>query len=148
MTLAARGERCRHLVLIEVRLDELVDVAIGTGVDACRQIADTEGIDAETEASLGLDLVALGDGDLAHVVPEPSDPAGRPVTSGARGPRPHADPLLDGAVRPMADHDGPFEPQPGSDVSEFAIAVRGLVEVHEIHVDRRPRDLLVELRVQ
>ena len=40
------------------------------------------------------------------------------------------------------------EPHAGLDEPELAVAVRGLVEVHEVHVDLRPRQLAVELRVQ
>ena len=39
-------------------------------------------------------------------------------------------------------------PEPGRDVPELAVAVRGLVEVHEVEVDGVPRQLDVRLRVQ
>jgi hypothetical protein len=38
--------------------------------------------------------------------------------------------------------------EPGLDVPELPVAVRGLVEVHEVHVDRRPRQRGVGLGVQ
>ena len=41
-------------------------------------------VDAEAEPALSLDLVALGDRDLAHVVAEARDPAGLPVAPRAR----------------------------------------------------------------
>jgi hypothetical protein len=43
----------------------------------------------------------------------------------------------------LADH-----AEPGLDVTELPVAVGGLVQVHEVHVDRRPRQRLVGLRVQ
>jgi hypothetical protein len=39
-------------------------------------------------------------------------------------------------------------PQPGLDEREFPVSVRGLVEVHEVHVDLRPREIAVVLRVK
>jgi hypothetical protein len=38
--------------------------------------------------------------------------------------------------------------QPGLDETELTVAVRGLVEVHEVHVDGRPRQRPVVLGVQ
>ena len=48
----------------------------------------------------------------------------------------------------MADHDGPLQPHPRGDEPELPVAVGGLIEVHEIHVDRGPGDLAIELRVE
>jgi hypothetical protein len=39
-------------------------------------------------------------------------------------------------------------PETGLDVAELAVAVRGLVEVHEVHVDLRPGQLDIGLGVQ
>ncbi len=48
----------------------------------------------------------------------------------------------------MANDHFAMHPQPRADEPELAAAVGRLVEVHEVHVDRRPRDLAIELRVQ
>ena len=48
----------------------------------------------------------------------------------------------------MADHDLALEPQARDDEPELAVAVGRLVQVHEVHVDLRPGQLAVELRVQ
>ena len=37
---------------------------------------------------------------------------------------------------------------PCAEIAELPIAVCRLVQIHEVHVDRRPRDVTVELRVQ
>ena len=52
------------------------------------------------------------------------------------------------AVLPVAGHSLSAQPQPGLDVGELSIAVRGLIEVHEVHVDLAPREIAVELSVQ
>ena len=48
----------------------------------------------------------------------------------------------------MADDHFAGLPQPRADVAELAIAVRRLVQVHEVHVDRVPGQIAIELRVQ
>ena len=48
----------------------------------------------------------------------------------------------------VAGHGLAGDPEPGLDVTELAVTVRGLVQVHEVHVDVRPRQGHVGLRVQ
>ena len=52
------------------------------------------------------------------------------------------------ASRQWPDHHLALQPQPGGDEPELPVAVGGLVQVHEVHVDVGPGDLAVELRVQ
>ena len=64
--------------------------------------------------------------------------------------RPHPDgqPLVRLGVLPMADDHLAGFAQPRADIAELAVAVGGLVEVHEIHVDRGPGQVAVELRME
>ena len=55
---------------------------------------------------------------------------------------------IDRRVLPVADDHLAAQPQPAADEPELAVAVGRLVQVHEVHVDRRPGDVAVELRVQ
>ncbi len=48
----------------------------------------------------------------------------------------------------MADDNLAIEPEPGVKEARLAIAVRGLVEVHEIHVNRGPGEIAIELGVE
>ena len=68
--------------------------------------------------------------------------------STGRGPHPRRQPVLDLGVLPMADDDLARLAHPRADEAELAVAVGRLVEVHEVHVDRRPGQVAVELRVQ
>ena len=73
--------------------------ASGTARTASARSLDAVAVDRDAELDLGLDLVALGDRDLAHVVPEAGDPqvlrlvpaSTRPAPSSRSGRRP-ADP--------------------------------------------------------
>src|SRR2546429_485885 len=42
----------------------------------------------------------------------------------------------------------PSQPHPRLEEAELAVAVRRLMEVHEVHVDLRPGQIALELRVQ
>ncbi len=97
---------------------------------------------------LGLDLVALGDGHLAHVVAESGDLRASRIVPGTCGSCPDAQLLLHSLLLPVADDDLAITPQTRADEPELAIAVGALVEVHEVHVDVGPRDVPIELRVQ
>src|ERR1700761_5505136 len=48
----------------------------------------------------------------------------------------------------MPYYDLAVKPELGSHVSELAIAVCGLVQIHEVHIDRVPRQVPIELRVE
>ena len=67
------AERRRDVVVLGVGLDEAVDIGLRHALDHPDEIVDAEAVDREAEPGLRLDLVAFGDGDLAHVVAEPGD---------------------------------------------------------------------------
>ena len=46
----------------------------------------------------------------------------------------------------MADNDLPWQSQTGMDEPMLAVAMGGLVQVHEVHVDLGPWQVLIELR--
>ena len=43
-------------------------------------------------------------------------------------------------ILPVTDDHFAVQAHAAADETKFAVAMRGLVEVHEIHVDLRPRD--------
>ena len=143
------GHETRHdVVQVEVLSDQVVDLRVGGGLDERRQVHHAPRVDLRTEDGLGLGLVALGHGDEAHVVAEAGDvhaPRGEPAGTGTT---PVADPGGHGGVRCVADDGRAGDAEPGLDVAELAVAVRGLIEVHEVEVDRAPRQLGVGLCVQ
>ena len=55
---------------------------------------------------------------------------------------------MDVLVLPMPHHDLAVQAEAAADEPELPVAVRGLVQVHEVHVDRSPRQVPVELRVE
>ena len=137
-----------ELVRVLVLRNEPVDARVVDAADRRLELADAVPVDGDAEANLRLDLVAVRARDLAHVVAEAGDPQRLCLVPAAGRPRPGADPLEDARVRPVPGDGLPAEPHPRREVAELAIAVRRLVQVHEVHVDLRPRELAVELRVQ
>ena len=147
--LAARAQLRDDLVGLVVLGAEAVDLRIGD-LAATVSASSLTGyvLHGGAQARLDLHLVALGDGDLAHVVAEAADLQGaRLVGAGSRA-RPGADARLDRRVLPVAGDDLAGMAQPRHDVGELAVAVRRLVEVHEGHVDVGVGQVAPVLRVQ
>jgi hypothetical protein len=143
------GAQLRHdIVGVGVLGDQRVDVGVGGRLDRGDQVVDGVGVDRGAEAQLGLHLVALGDGHIAHVVAEAGQPGGPHRRGGGRGARPHTHPRGHPRVGHVPGHGLAGHAQPGGDVAELPVAVRGLVEVHEVHVDAGPGQRHVGLGVQ
>ena len=117
-------------------------------VDELDQIADAVAVDGVTEFHLRGNLVAFGHGHFAHVVAEAAELRGLPVGPRRRRARPRAELFLRGLFLPEPDDHLAVQPHPAPDEAVLAVAVRGLVHVHEIHVNARPRNVAIVLRVQ
>ena len=133
------------VVLGLVVLDDLLDLVVLDGVVRSDELVDGPSVDGGAEHALGLGLVALGDGDVTHVVAPAHDlhvVGGIPAGAGAG---PGADLLDDLRIGVVADDNLALDAEAGDDVTELTVAVGGLVQVHEVHVDGLPRDFLVVL---
>ena len=148
VALTALAQLGDDVVGVLVLGDEGVDVRVGGGVDRGDQIVDAPRVDGDPEAQLGLDLVALGHRDLAHVVAEAGELERAELGQAGRRARPRGDAGGDRRVGHVAGDRLARRADPAQDVGELTVAVGGLVEVHEVHVDLRPRELDVGLGVQ
>ena len=135
-----------ELVGVVVLVGERLDLGRGDGVDVRHDLVDRPRVDGPAELDLGLDLVAVGHGHVAHGVGEAgaTDVAG--LLQAHRGGLPAAELGEGDRVLPEAEDDLVVPAHAGEDVPELALAVGGLVLVHEVHVDGVVRDLLVVLR--
>ena len=136
----------RKVILLAVDVHECVDLGLRDGVHLLDEIADGPGVDLPAELTLHLDLIALGDGDFAHVVAEAHDlqAAGEGDADGDLHPAGQT--LLHVAVLPVTGNDLARSAQAGADEAVLAVAVGSLIQVHEVHVDLFVRDLTVILR--
>ena len=117
---------------------------LGTG----NQIPDAIAVHSPAEPDLRLHLVSLGDGHIAHVVAKAGhlELAGFHIAD--RGTHPGANLRQHALILPEAHHNLARDAHAGANETVLAIAMGGLVQVHEIHVDFIPRNIAVVLRVQ
>jgi hypothetical protein len=142
----AQFGRDRVAVLVFVR--QRLDLGVGDRVHLGHEIADSIAVGRKPELHFGRHLVALGDRDLTHVVAEPAELGALPIVPGSRRAHPGADAVLDLWVGPMADDHLARKTHAGVNETRFPVAVRGLVEVHEVHVDRVPGQVATELGME
>ena len=148
MSLAAQQEFRGNGVGVEVFADQFVDGRLGNVIDHGDEVVDGVGVDRCAEVQFGVDLVAFGDRDTAHVVTEAGElevPHGIP-----RGgdPSPGRNSVSGVLVVDVARDRGARNSDSRLDVAEFPVAVCGLVQVHEVHVETGPGECFVGLRVK
>ena len=148
MARAAGAQIRAHRVGGFVLRDEGIDFSSADLIHHGDQIAEAESVDREAEFGLCRHLVALGDGDEAHIVTEARDLDMLRFLPGGGCPRPASDRPYHCQVAPMPDDNFPPQAQATHHEAEFAVAVRGLVEIHEIHVDLGPGDIAIVLGVE
>ena len=146
--IAAAAKRRGHGVLLLVLSAEPVDFAVVGGVHVLDHVADPVTVNRVAKANLSGDFIAFGHGDLAHVIADAGDAGGEGVVSRGGGAGPDTHRLQNVVVLPVADDHLAGEAQPCADEPEFTAAVGRLVRVHEIHVDGRPGNFAIELRMQ
>ena len=142
---AAFAQISGHLVGVGVFLDQLVNGFGGNCVHGFDQVADAVAVDGVTELELGGHLVAFGHGHFAHVVAEPGELRALPVMPGRRRAAPDAEFFLNGLFLPETDDHFAVHPHPAPNEAVLAVAVGGLVEVHEIHVNGGPRNVAIDI---
>ena len=148
VALAAGSQIRIEVVAVGILGAERVNLGIAAVPDDLREITDAVGIDRDPEDAFGLDLVALGHGYLAHIVAEAHDLERAHLLPGEGHGGPGGQAAAHPGVFPVADDHPAGDAHPGEHMAELAPAVGGLVQVHEVHIDRLPGDVAVELGVQ
>ena len=109
-------------------------------------MADGPVIDLPAELYLRLHLVALGDGDVAHVVAEADYAQAAGEVPAERAAHPAAELAQYVLILPVAGYDLARQAHTRPDEPVLTVAVGGLVEVHEVHVYLFVGDAAVVLR--
>src|SRR5208337_5583906 len=115
------------------------------GVHRSGEIADSVTVRREAEFHLSRDFIAFGDRHLSHVVSEATELRALPIVPGPRGAHPCANSLMNFRVGPMADDNLAGKTHARVDETRLSVAAGPLVKIHEIHVDRVPREFAIEL---
>lgn len=129
-----------------VFVHERVNIRIRNGVHLVHKLAHGPGIDLPAELDLCFDLIALCDGHLTHIVAEAHDLHVLRYRRTDRRLHPASQPRLHRLVPPVSRDHLARRTQPRADKAVLAVAVRRLIEIHEIHVDLFVRDLTIVLR--
>ena len=112
------------------------------------QLTDRTVIYVIAHANLGLHLVAIGNGYVIHLVAEAENQHILCIGPGSADAHPDGNFMLRLGILPIAHDHFAADTHTGADVSELAVAMSRLVEVHKVHVHRVPRNFAVELRMQ
>ena len=112
------------------------------------QLTDRTVIYVIAHANLSLHLVAIGNGHVIHLVAEAENQHILCIGPGSADAHPDGDFMLRGGILPITHDNFAADTHTGADVSELAVAMSRLVEVHKVHVHRVPRNFAVELRMQ
>src|SRR6476660_5343468 len=118
MPIATGPELGGDLVRVRVLLQQIVDLGVGDGVHSLDQVVDAVCVHGHAEPQLGLDLVTLGYGDVAHVVSEPGELEAADGGDAACCPLPAGNPRLRGRIGHVSGDRGPGHAEPGLDVAE------------------------------
>ncbi len=134
-----------HVIAGGVDGHQCVDLRFGDGVHLLHQVAHGPCVHLPAQLGLDLHLVALGDGHFPHIVPKAHDFQALGHGHARGGLHPVAQAGLHLLVLPVPGDDLPGHPQPGGDEAMLPVAMGGLVQVHEVHVDFLVGNLLVVL---
>ena len=146
---AAPPQRGSERVLRLVLLDQAVDLGVAHLGDARDQIADAVAVHRPAELICASTRSPPVTATSRMFMPPKRTIFSWRDSATAQATRDQRVELGDDlAVLPVADHDLAVEPQARHDEPELPVAVGRLVQVHEVHVDLRPGQLAVELRVQ
>ncbi len=138
----------RNRVLLAIHPHQLLRLGIRKLVHPRHQVPNAIPVHAVAQHRLRRHLVAVRHRYLAHVVAKPRHLQVLRLIPGRRRPRPRRNLLHRLRVLPEPHHNLAIQPQPARNMPKLAIPMRRLVQVHKIHVNRRPRQRPIELRVQ
>ena len=100
------------------------------------------------ETLFSLHLVAVGHGNVVHLVAEAEDEAVLSISPSYSHALPYGDFLLSLRVAPVSYDNFAADAHAGADMTELTVAVCTLVEVHEVHIHVVPWNFGIVLCVE
>jgi len=92
--------------------------------------------------------IALSNGNISHIVTKPGKFCTLPIIPARSSTCPSANLFQHFSILPMTSYYFPTHPHAAHDESKFPVAMRALIEVHEIHINRAPGNITIKLRMQ
>ena len=139
---------CQQFVFSIVFFHQGINICLGHCLNIFHGIVDIIMVDLPSEFDLGLNLVALCNRHIVHIVAHTADAQMAGLHHAHRCAHPAAQLLLQGRIGPMAHNNFAFDSHAAYDMSVFPVAVGRLVLIHEVHVNLIVRNFLIELCVQ
>ena len=138
-----------HGVLLEVDIvNEGCDILVLNLVEIGHDGGERTVVDVIAEYLLKGHLVAIGDGNIVHLIAETQDETVVGVGPTGADALPYGDVLLGLGILPVSDDCLAGLAQTGENMSIFAVAVGTLVQIHEVHIHCVVRNGLVVLCVE
>ena len=136
------------VILFQIGVEELVGLLVGYFLPMFHEFRNGAIVDVIAQHLLGTHLITIGNGNIVHLVAETKDQHVLSVCPTGTNPCPYGDVLLSLLLLPMANHYLARNSESCTDMSELAVTVSALVEVHEVHVDFVPWNFRVILCVE
>ena len=122
-----------------------IDIFVLYLVEILHDSRELHVVDVIAQYLLKSNLVTVGHSDVVHLVTETDDEAILSISNSGADTLPNSDMLECLLIFPVADDSLTRLAQTRKDMSELAVAVSTLIEVHKIHVDGIPWNLFVVL---
>ncbi len=136
MFLSTWLQRRHNIIFIQIGLHQIFYIEIGGIIDQLNQIAHAIAVDIIAQPHLRFNFVTFCHRYITHIIAKAGDLRALRVGPCTSGPHPYAYLFLSFIILPVTRDYFAIESHTATNESEFAVAVRGLVQVHEIHVDR------------
>ncbi|CAH0308448.1 hypothetical protein SRABI106_03970 [Rahnella aquatilis] len=147
-TFAVNFYRIRQAIGGFIFFHQRIDVAFADFVDYADQITNSVGTDAVAELDLSGNFIAFGDSNFTHIIAKTCHFQVLAFVFGGSNAHPLGDTAVRFTVLPVTGYHGVLLTHTGTDEAEFTATVRGLVQVHEVHVHGFPWDFSIELRME
>ena len=132
----------------EIFLHHCADLLVLDSRMVLHELAHRAVVHMIAETQFGLYLVAVGHGHIVHLVAETQNQHVLGVSPCRTDAHPHRYLAQSLVILPMANHNLAAQAHAAAYMSELAVTVGRLVQIHEIHVHGVPRNLAVILRVK
>ena len=133
------------IILSPIFFDQSFCISVFYGTIINHQIIDRAIIHVIAQSLFGSYLITIGYSHVIHLITEAKDQHILRICPSSADTHPGSNLLLCGFILPMSYDNFTVLTHPGTDMAEFAVAMSRLVQVHEVHIHRIPRNFLIIL---
>ena len=138
----------KNVILIIIFFYQNINITLADTVHIFAYFVYRISVHFPAEFDLCLYLVALGNGNISHIIRHTAYADMAALHDTHSGAHPGSQSFLNFSVRPVSDDNLSLDSHTGYDMSVLSSAVSRLVFVHEVHIDGVIGDFLIKLCVQ